>query len=307
MSYVEPYNLWLRIEHLDDKRAASAGRYDPVALITAENGKRRAPVMRAAENGLFETVKVALDAGLHPNDTTVFKDGGLLAMHHWYSRPEYAALALSRGADPDTGADASIDGSTKTMCVARYLATRLYEDAYEETEMVSCMQAESLAIILRAGSKKADINPLVPEIGLMSPSAAWLLSGMMKVRQAVDDRVALVIPLLKAAGCDIDTACANGHENFFSVPIVAAVRRRRLKLVQAYIAAGARLDDEHIITGAKYGKDPLTIFEEAEKSFGPGGASLIREAIMAKVIAESKVRAPVAPAEQAPRRRVAIV
>jgi ankyrin repeat protein len=305
----------------DDDLAANLVRAGAMSeLLTKPHSNRPAPILRAAGSGMFQTVKLALEAGVHPDDPEFFGKTPLLSFLHWYRRPERVQVALEHGASPDTQVPNSLENAgDATISCSRLLVVNLGKSSDTMTNVEFAETVDALTLLLHAKPKSLDSDSrFYQPANPLCLSAAWLLASSPAPSMERKERLAALIPLLKAAGADIDTPCGLKRDNLLA-PIVAAVRWSHRSMVEAFIAAGARTDDAWLMTrGTKSRPGVGTLFHEVEVYFGEGQSAWAQAAYMRKVIDDTTAASvapadttsapsandPVAPAiDEAPRRR----
>jgi hypothetical protein len=285
-----------------DARAADLARKDP-SLLTEHLDSRYGPqvvvrspdcdapgrslptsgtwCMFAAEREFPRLMEVALQAGAGPDDSDVFLQGGLLSYRRWSLRHDLLELALKYKADPDVQIQPKGNwnvwpGTPGQVSLRNAVLNGASDDAAKHLQCVKMLLEGGAKVVGWLCSKEDPVN---------YPSAAWELANRNFASPAAKRLAAELVPLMKAAGVDIDQ---HGGETWCP-PVVAAARAKSRPMVEALIAAGCRTDDAHIVrdTAAKFAAvQPL--FTEIDLAFGAGAHSWAIEAMMHMQLAASR-------------------
>lgn len=256
--------------------------------------------MLAAAMPFPHTMELALKAGISADDSSVFMSGGLLSYRHWFKTPTLLELALKYGANPDAEvqhAQNQDKGSPAQVLRAGLQTSKSRKDVEKLADV------RAIALLLQYGAKRVGHvdDESVPGALDYHASAAWLLARI-STGDAGELKAALadLVPLLKANGLNIDSACMSRK----TAPIVESVRARNRPMVEAFIASGARTDDEHIVQQALDGQPlVLPLHEEVERAFGAEGVAWLTESLMRHRIGDDDEAALAPPA----RRRMRVL
>ena len=228
--------------------------------------------MFAAARELPKTLEVALSAGVGPDDPDVFLQGGLLSYRVWSLRHHLLAIALKYKANPDVQIQPQ-PGSQVWPGAPGQVSFRNAVLNWRSDDATKHLV--SVKMLLEAGAKCVGSYNSSPSVDY--PSAVWELANrsfvfMDSMRAAVE-----LIPLMKAAGFDINSSCGPT----FCPPVVAAARAKSRPMVEALIAAGCRTDDLYIARDATEKLSAVEpLFTEIDKAFGAGAHSWAIEAMM---------------------------
>lgn len=226
-------------------------------------------------------MEVALQAGIGPDDSDVFLQGGLLSYRRWSLRYGLLRVALKYKAAPDvqirpTGEWSVWPGTPGQVSLRNALLNASGDDAGKHLLSVKMLLAAGAKIIGWQRSKEDPVN---------YPSAAWELANRTFASPAASRLATELVPLLKAAGVDIDQHGGDA----WCPPVVAAARAKNRPMVESLIAAGCRTDDARIVRGAAAKFDAVQpLFTEIDKAFGSGARSWAIETMMNTQLAASQ-------------------
>jgi len=262
----------LLTDHLDS-------RYGPQVVVqspdTATSG-RRLPTsgtwcMFAAELEFPLLMEVALQAGIGPDDSDVFLQGGLLSYRRWSLRHDLLELALKYKAHPDVQIQPKGNwnvwpGTPGQVSLRNAVLNRARDDAVKHLQCLKMLLEGGARVVSWLRRQEDPVN---------YPSPLWELANF--TTPAAQRVTAELVPLMKAAGVDIDQ---HGGETWLP-PVIAAARARNRPMVEALLVAGCRTDDGHIVrvAGDKF-EAVRPLFDEIDQAFGAGAHSWALEAMM---------------------------
>lgn len=286
-----------------DARAAGLARKDPSLLADHLDSRfgsqvvvlsqdhdvpaRRLPTsgtwcMFAAAREFPRLMEVALQAGVGPDDSDVFLQGGLLSYRRWSLRHDLLAMALKYKAAPDVQIQPKENwnvwpGTPGQVSLRNALLNGAGDDAAKYLLSVKMLLEGGAKVIGWLNSNEDPVN---------YPSAAWELANRTFASPAASRLATELVPLLRAAGVDIDQHGGDA----WCPPVVAAARAKNRPMVESLIAAGCRTDDARIVRGAAPKFEAVQpLFTEIDEAFGSGARSWAIEIMMNTQLAASLV------------------
>jgi hypothetical protein len=257
-----------------------------------------------------ESIRVALEFGIHPDDDTVWPEKTLLAREGWCENPNQLSLALSHGARPTYGDGWDESYLRRVIVNLRFLVTdAVWDDESRQSfaDAITCSET-----LLDAGTQELDLEPHVPstdgqyDAAARATSALGLIldsNGMGFVEPEYRDRVFALIGRLHAAGVDIDRR--NGVSRL--PPVVQALRCANIEGACHLVSLGCKTSDGAIVRRGM----PCSIKTLPEEAFAVGKEPFrtrIIEAVLKRQLAQGAAGASVDATahECAPRRRMGI-
>lgn len=234
-------------------------------------------------------VEALLDAGVHPDDKSVFGKDVLLDSHKWRNDPTLLRIALVHGAAPDMPPEFAGEGKRSVL---RRVLVNIKAELCRATDLEGGPNRtltglfECAHLLLDAGAVLIDTagpqrmppkHPFHSGISLVAErwfegASPWVLKPMQTLVRRLHER-----------GGGLDLLC--GTEN---VPLVVfALRNGNLALALQLVKMGVKVDDEAI---CRPGCGPMgpavrSVVDEAA-ALGPQAKASMLEAIMRRRLAE---------------------
>jgi hypothetical protein len=254
-----------------------------------------------------EAVEHALEAGIHPDDATVWPTGTLLSSEGWATNPRRLSLALRYGASPDLNGGEWHDGYLRQALNMIRFAMTDSSKAQEMRDGIRCAH-----LLLDAGAVTLDPPPAPPSKPSEMNLAAKLLSaigyltdgnGVQMLKPELRDQVHELAVKLQRAGADIDRP--NGPMEL--PPVVQALRCLNIDFACQLIRMGCKTV-VHTVKRSHQGGGPEPLEVEAYKAGKEAFVTRVLEAQMERQIAQADSRAPANDSvADAPRRRLRAV
>jgi hypothetical protein len=240
-----------------------------------------------------DAVIAVLEAGIHPEDTTVFRSDVLLGYFNWRNKPELLRAALKHGAGPDMPPDRhsprprSLVYSVVTWMQPLFAVAGIGENSRSLLERIECAN-----ILLGAGAKLVDpvrrVRPdgTIPDDGTVTSLGVLCNPWYESIHPWLHERLDALVRKLVAHGASMDMR--TGLEDL--PPVIRAIREKNRPMALLLIELGCKTDDEFIVRRLEPVK---SLIEEATESLGAGFAAEVIEALMRRRLAATQEPNPV--------------
>jgi len=233
------------------------------------------------------TIRVALESGMHPDDESVWPEKRLLGNVEWLTDPKRLAIALSFGASPNRNSGDWKDSYLRTVLKVIQSYTGGSRSAKSDSKIMDAL--DCAVLLLKAGTTEIDA-PKSVVAGACKTQDIWesqsvltylLSTGSTLYDAEMKQKYRDVVGCLKRAGVDLDARV--GSE---IVPLVIyALRCSNLNVACELIRQGCNTSDDFLLRPENSkGGVIKSILNEADGAGGEYFETYIVKAMMERQI-----------------------